>query len=104
MSRSALSIAVVGDVIPSRSMFPGGSPVNEGFEQVVDLISGADVAVANLDTALTERGYPREKVINVRPSPEVAPDAAIDARARSRSASSTRVRTVGGVVGSSIRR
>jgi poly-gamma-glutamate synthesis protein (capsule biosynthesis protein) len=74
MSKNALSIAVVGDVIPSRRNFPNGSPVSPGFGQIVDLISQADVAVANLDTALTERGYPREKYINVRATPEVAPD------------------------------
>lgn len=39
MSKNPLSIAVVGDVIPSRSAFPGGSPASAGFETVVDLIS-----------------------------------------------------------------
>ena len=58
MSRSALTIAVVGDVIPSRSTFLGGSPASPGFGKVVEVISGADVAVANLDTAPTERGPP----------------------------------------------
>jgi poly-gamma-glutamate capsule biosynthesis protein CapA/YwtB (metallophosphatase superfamily) len=74
VSKNSLSIAVVGDVIPSRPTFPSGNPVSAAFEKVVDLISGADVAVANLDTAVTERGYPREKLVNVRATPEVAPD------------------------------
>jgi poly-gamma-glutamate capsule biosynthesis protein CapA/YwtB (metallophosphatase superfamily) len=74
MPENALSIAVVGDVIPSRSTFPGGSPASPGFGKVVEVISGADVAVANLDTALTDRGHPREKFINVRTTPEVAAD------------------------------
>ena len=53
--RGPLTVAAVGDVIPAASL---GS--------VADLLGGADLAVGNLDTALTVRGYPREKLINVR--------------------------------------
>ena len=74
MPENAISIAIAGDVIPSRSTFSGGSPATPGFGRVVELLSGADVAVANLDTALTERGHPREKFINVRAAPAVAAD------------------------------
>lgn len=74
MPENPISIAIAGDVIPSRSTFPGGSPATPGFGKVVELVSGADVAVANLDTALTERGHPREKFINVRATPALAGD------------------------------
>ena len=77
MPQNPLSIAVVGDVIPVTPLFPGGKPLTEGFASVVELIAGADLAVGNLDTTLTTRGYPREKLINVRANPEiVAPDLA----------------------------
>lgn len=74
MPENAISVAIAGDVIPSRSTFSGGSPATPGFGRVVELLSGADLAVANLDTALTERGHPREKFINVRAAPAVAAD------------------------------
>lgn len=76
MPESSIAIAVAGDVIPSRPTFPGGLPATPGFGKCVELVSAADVAVANLDTALTERGYPREKFINVRALPGVAADLA----------------------------
>jgi poly-gamma-glutamate synthesis protein (capsule biosynthesis protein) len=77
MPNNPLSLVAVGDVIPMRPLFPGGEPVTAGFGRVVELVSGADVAVGNLDTSLTTRGYPREKLINVRANPEiVAPDIA----------------------------
>jgi poly-gamma-glutamate synthesis protein (capsule biosynthesis protein) len=77
MPTKPLSLVAVGDVIPTRPLFPGGGPATGGFRRVVELISGADVAVGNLDTTLTTRGYPREKLINVRANPQiVAPDLA----------------------------
>ncbi len=45
--RSALSIAVVGDVIPSRSTFPGGSPVSQRPLGRALLDAGADVVVGS---------------------------------------------------------
>jgi poly-gamma-glutamate synthesis protein (capsule biosynthesis protein) len=77
MPQGPLSLVAVGDVIPSAPLFPGGAPVTAAFGRVVEVLAGADVAVGNLDTALTTRGYPREKLINVRANPEiVAPDLA----------------------------
>jgi poly-gamma-glutamate synthesis protein (capsule biosynthesis protein) len=74
MVRGQLTIAAVGDVIPAAPLFGVASP---GFARVVELLAGADVAVGNLDTALTTGGYPREKLINVRADPAVvAPDMA----------------------------
>ena len=71
MPTNPLSLVVVGDVIPTRRLFPAES---SRFGGVVDLVSGAGVAVANLDSALTNRGAPREKLINVRADPAIAPD------------------------------
>jgi poly-gamma-glutamate synthesis protein (capsule biosynthesis protein) len=68
-----LTLAVVGDVIPTRPLFPGP----EGFGRVVELLAEADLALGNLDIPLTTRGYPREKLITARADPEiVAPDLA----------------------------
>jgi poly-gamma-glutamate capsule biosynthesis protein CapA/YwtB (metallophosphatase superfamily) len=71
MPTTALSLVAVGDIIPSRRLSPAD---NSGFAEVVRLVSRADVAVANLDTALTFRGAPREKLITVRADPAIAPD------------------------------
>jgi poly-gamma-glutamate capsule biosynthesis protein CapA/YwtB (metallophosphatase superfamily) len=71
MPMSPLSLVAVGDIIPSRRLFQTS---RTGFAEVVDLVSRADAAVANLDTALTLRGAPREKLINVRADPAIAPD------------------------------
>jgi poly-gamma-glutamate synthesis protein (capsule biosynthesis protein) len=68
-----LRLAVVGDVIPARPLFPA----TDGFGRVVELLAEADVALGNLDIPLTARGYPREKLITVRADPSiVAPDLA----------------------------
>ena len=77
MAQNPLTVAAAGDIIPSRPLFPGGDPVTPGLAGVVELIGAADVAVANLDSALTTRGYPKEKLITVRARPDVvAPDVA----------------------------
>jgi poly-gamma-glutamate capsule biosynthesis protein CapA/YwtB (metallophosphatase superfamily) len=71
MPDGPLTIAAAGDVIPARPLFPAGPEL----ERVLAVLQGADVAVGNLDSALTTRGYPREKLINVRANPDVvAPD------------------------------
>ena len=67
-ARGPLTVAAVGDVMPAGPL--GSGPV-------VSLLDGADVTVGNLDTALTVRGYPREKLINLRADPSVvAPELA----------------------------
>jgi poly-gamma-glutamate synthesis protein (capsule biosynthesis protein) len=73
MPDGPLSLAVVGDVIPARPLFPAPPEL----QRVVGVLGAADVTVGNLDSALTTRGYPREKLINVRAHPDVvAPDLA----------------------------
>jgi poly-gamma-glutamate synthesis protein (capsule biosynthesis protein) len=74
MARGPLTIAAVGDLIPAAPLF---EPALPGFARVVERLAGADVAVGNLDTALTTGGVPREKLITVRADPAVvAPDVA----------------------------
>src|SRR5262245_52381463 len=72
MPSGPLTLAVVGDVIPARPLFPA----TDGFGRVVDLLTEADVALGNLDIPLTTRGYPREKLITVRADPALASDLA----------------------------
>jgi poly-gamma-glutamate capsule biosynthesis protein CapA/YwtB (metallophosphatase superfamily) len=69
--QNPLSLVVVGDVIPTRPLFPDGRPASDALGRVAELFDAADVAVGNLDSALTTRGYPREKLINVRANPDV---------------------------------
>src|SRR5579884_499563 len=71
MTRGTLSIVAVGDIIPTRPLFPDGRPSN-GFAEVAARVAAADVAVANLDIPLTASGSAREKLITVRASPELA--------------------------------
>ncbi len=71
MPQNTLSLVAVGDIIPTRPLFPDGRPASETLAHVADLFAAADVVVGNLDIALTTRGYPREKLINVRATPDV---------------------------------
>src|SRR5262245_32518823 len=66
MLTKPLTLAVAGDVVPTRPLFPGRRPATRGFAEVVELITRADIAVVNLDIPLTARGHPREKIIAIR--------------------------------------
>lgn len=66
-----VTIAAVGDVMLARdlitlmdehgSLYP--------YERVLDLLRDADITIANLEGALTERGLPVEKLYNFRTPP-----------------------------------
>jgi poly-gamma-glutamate capsule biosynthesis protein CapA/YwtB (metallophosphatase superfamily) len=74
MPDTPLSLVVVGDVIPARPLFPNGQPATTEFGEVVELFEAADLAIGNLDSALTTGGTPIEKLINVRTDPSAAAD------------------------------
>ncbi len=74
-SDKTISLALVGDVFISRDNFGlDGGAADEGFSGVVDLLASADVAFANFEIPLSERGYPADKYITIRTSPDRARD------------------------------
>jgi poly-gamma-glutamate capsule biosynthesis protein CapA/YwtB (metallophosphatase superfamily) len=77
MPDGPISIATIGDLMPGPpGLFPGGASVSEGLGRVVEVFAAADVAVGNIDSVLSTRGYPREKLITLRREPAVAEDLA----------------------------
>lgn len=65
-----LTIALAGDVIPARSL----TPASESAEKVYALVGSADIAIGNLEMALTNESTPVAKMITRRASPELARD------------------------------
>jgi poly-gamma-glutamate synthesis protein (capsule biosynthesis protein) len=65
-----LTVALAGDVIPARPL----TPVPESAEPVYALVGGADIAIGNLEMALTDAGTPVRKLVTRRASPEIARD------------------------------
>jgi poly-gamma-glutamate synthesis protein (capsule biosynthesis protein) len=75
MPDQRLSLVAVGDLEPMRPLFrDDGAPITADLGAVTDILDAADVAVGNVDLALTSRGYPREKLITLRADPALAPD------------------------------
>ncbi len=68
------SIAIVGDVFISRDNFESHRDSDEGFHEVVQLLKSADIAFGNFEIPLSERGYPADKFITIRTSPDRARD------------------------------
>ncbi|MFN0147865.1 MAG: CapA family protein [Dehalococcoidia bacterium] len=80
---SVLTLAAVGDVMLARSV--GQAVLREGpsvvFAGVREVLAGADIAVANLETAIAESGEPAAKSYRFRAPPPAAgalADAGID--------------------------
>ena len=72
MIRSGFSIAVAGDLVPSRriSVAPG-----EGtFTETVGWLRKADVTFGDLEMPLSDQGQPREKLIAFHASPSIMDD------------------------------
>jgi poly-gamma-glutamate synthesis protein (capsule biosynthesis protein) len=70
----SISILAVGDLVPSRRLFPASRPTGSGFDETVALIERADLAFGDLEMPLSDRGYPKEKLIAFRAAPEIASD------------------------------
>ncbi len=65
-----LTVALAGDVIPARPL----TPAPESAEKVYALVGSADIAIGNLEMALTNESTPVAKMITRRASPEIARD------------------------------
>lgn len=74
MRADTLSIAVVGDLVPSRRLWLDGRPVNESFAKTVELLKASDIVFGNLEAPLATSGFPREKLITFRSDPALAAD------------------------------
>ncbi len=65
-----LTVALAGDIIPARPL----TPASESAEQVYALVGGADIAIGNLEMALTDESTPVRKLVTRRASPSIARD------------------------------
>jgi poly-gamma-glutamate synthesis protein (capsule biosynthesis protein) len=70
----SVSVIAVGDLVPSKRLFQNDAPASEGFGETVALLNSADVVFGDLEMPLSTQGYPREKLIAFRASPEITPD------------------------------
>ena len=70
----SFTLALTGDVLPTRRLLAKGRPACAAAEPVLDVLRSADVAVGNFEMPLTGRGEPKEKLLNIRAEPEVAED------------------------------
>ncbi len=74
MSRP-VTLAVVGDLFPSRSAFDGDRARDPAFAEVVALLREADVSFGNFEIPLSDRGAPVQKMITIRTTPSMATSA-----------------------------
>jgi poly-gamma-glutamate capsule biosynthesis protein CapA/YwtB (metallophosphatase superfamily) len=70
----ALTMALTGDVLPTRRLLADGRPVCPASEPALDLLRSADVTIGNFEMPLTRHSEPKEKILNIRAEPEVAED------------------------------
>ncbi|MGI8723335.1 MAG: CapA family protein [Geodermatophilaceae bacterium] len=73
-SDRSISIALVGDVFISRDNFGQDGSCGEPFLEVVDLLRSTDITFGNFEIPLSDRGYPADKFITIRASPDRALD------------------------------
>lgn len=66
-------IALVGDVLPTRGLAYGLN-IAPGFEQLVERLRAAHLAIGNFEMPLTRGGDRQEKLLTIRADPEVAED------------------------------
>lgn len=66
---SRMTLVSVGDVVMTRPWAPGRRSADRGFDAVVRLLHDADVVFGDLETPLSTRGYPREKLVTLRAEP-----------------------------------
>lgn len=72
---AGVSLAVTGDLQLNRPLVGQRTPA-PATAAVYDLLRGADLAFANLETPLTNRGAPADKLITFRADPHLAPELA----------------------------
>jgi len=67
--KGRVTLAFGGDVNLERRSVAQGFP--GGFSTLPDLLGGADIAMINLETAITTRGTPEKKMYQFRTHPRV---------------------------------
>lgn len=70
------SIIGIGDVMLQYPIFAGRKAKKESIQKVSSVIRRADFVFANLEVTLSEKGYPREKLITLKALPHLADDIA----------------------------
>jgi poly-gamma-glutamate synthesis protein (capsule biosynthesis protein) len=75
MDTPTFSIAVVGDLVPSRRL-PDPDAREGGFKETVGLLHKADITFGDLEMPLSDRGQAREKFIAFHAKPELVDDVA----------------------------
>jgi poly-gamma-glutamate capsule biosynthesis protein CapA/YwtB (metallophosphatase superfamily) len=70
---SEFTLAAVGDVVLTRS-WTRDEGTDPRFLEVVDLLGGADLAFANLESPVSRTGYSRDKMVTLRTDPELVDD------------------------------
>jgi poly-gamma-glutamate capsule biosynthesis protein CapA/YwtB (metallophosphatase superfamily) len=70
---SEFTLAAVGDVVLTRS-WTRDEDTDPRFLEIVELLGGADLAFANLESAVSRTGYSRDKMVTLRSDPELAED------------------------------
>ena len=74
MPAEKISIAAVGDMVPTHRLWREGRPVSPGFAETVEVLQGCDIVFGNLEAPLAVSGFPREKLITFRSDPVLAED------------------------------
>jgi poly-gamma-glutamate capsule biosynthesis protein CapA/YwtB (metallophosphatase superfamily) len=69
-----ISIAAVGDALPTKPNFPGGKPATSGLAETLETLRASDIVFANFEIPLSDRGYPVEKLINFHAPAALADD------------------------------
>jgi poly-gamma-glutamate synthesis protein (capsule biosynthesis protein) len=74
MAPSKISIAAVGDLVPTHRLWKDGKAVSPGFAKAVAVLQASDIVFGNLEAPLATSGHPREKFITFRSDPVLAAD------------------------------
>ena len=69
MSRRA-TISLTGDICPTRRL----TSLTPDHRVVLDAIGSADLAIGNLEMPLSDKGFPLDKLLNIRAAPGIAED------------------------------
>jgi poly-gamma-glutamate capsule biosynthesis protein CapA/YwtB (metallophosphatase superfamily) len=68
------TIAVAGDVVPSRYLADVEPNTSEAARAVIARLNSAETTFCSLEMPLSARGYPREKLVAFRSDLDLAPD------------------------------
>lgn len=74
MESRGLTLAAVGDLVPTRRLFRDGVPASQNLSAIQRLLGTADVVFGDLEAPLATTGMPREKLITFRADPAIGAD------------------------------